>query len=836
MNKKLVMWGTFVLVFLFSIVGSYKFINRNSQNMTIEMGVPSLPIVNMVIGEEPYNTLYGHTSDMLVGEAAKYMYPLGEERNIHGRINTFGATIKEICYEVRNQDSSRLIETGTISWEEISPGVLDFQTKLKDLISLGEQYLFTITLDTDKKSDIHYYTKFVYGNEYDMDAQIAFVKDFHQKTFEKGSVAEIASYMEPDHSADNSTLAYVNIHSTARQVVWDELPVEPIGEPDIQITYLQDNLGGYMLDYYVAGEVGETTEYYHVVEKYLISSYGEKVYLLDYERTTDTIFDYEQDVYHNDKIYLSIQNNEIPIVESDDGSMAAFVVNSTLYYYDDLENNIHHVYGFFENVNADKRSLHFDHNIKILEIDDAGSIYFAVYGYINRGTYEGKTGVVLYSYDGQSKLVEEIGFYESAHSATYVMQEMEQLSFLSREGTFYFMVEGNVISYDIVNQRIGTEIPYGEYERLFISDDHSCLVVEGEEDTLFWYLETGYQRPISASEGSNVIPQGFIGNDFVYGVFEKENELINSDGTYARYMKEIRIQSAQGEVLKQYFSEEAYISGCTIQQNQVLIELVHLQDGKVVATSQEQIVANKQSGSRYNTIASALTNTCQTIWQIQLKNKIDLNTLECKKAKEVYGEFARSIAVEVENNKTYFAIYSPWENVGFTENPGKAMVQAATLQGFALDETGTSIWKKAATMSKNQIMAIEPESATGQKSSKEICLDVMLRQIGSPKDVAAELKDGKTCQQILSAEGDYVFMDITGSSLESMLYYTNQDIPIMVLYEDGEALLITGFNQFNIVVMDPVNEKLGYMSRSDAKGMLDETNNQVFTYYRVEKN
>ena len=53
----------------------------------------------------------------------------------------------------------------------------------------------------------------------------------------------------------------------------------------------------------------------------------------------------------------------------------------------------------------------------------------------------------------------------------------------------------------------------------------------------------------------------------------------------------------------------------------------------------------------------------------------------------------------------------------------------------------------------------------------------------------------------------------------------------MVLYDSGEAILITGFNQFNIVVMDPVNKKLGYMSRSDASEMLAETRNQVFTYY-----
>lgn len=836
MNKKLVMWGTFVLVFLLSMIGAYKFINRNSQNMTIELGAPSQPLVNMVVGQEAYNTLYGHTSDMVATEVARYIYPLAAERNVHGQIQTYGEKIKEIRYEVRNKDGSRLIENGTTSWEETAPNTLDFHVQVKDLIAEGEQYLFTIILDTETKKDIRYYTSFVYGVTYDLEAQIAFVKDFHEKTFNKSSVSEIATYMEPDNSSDNTSLAHVTIHSAAKQVVWDALPVEPVTEPDIQITYLQDNYGGYLLDYYAMGTVDEKTEYYHVIEKYLISSYGDKLYLLDYERTTDTIFQYEEDLYNNDKIHLSIQSKDIPVLECDDGSMAAFVVNSSLYYYDDLENEMNYVYGFFDDVNADKRSMHFDHDIKILNVDGTGSVYFAVYGYMNRGTHEGKTGFVLYSYDGQSKLLQEVCFYESNHSAEYVMQEVEELSFLSREGVFYVMIDGNVVSYDIINDIKTVEVPFGTYEKLFVADDHSCLVVQNGTESTFWYLETGYKRPISANEGAKVIPQGFVGNDFVYGIFEAGNSILNSDGTYARYMKEIRVQSAQGEVLKQYTSGEDLIASCEIRGSQILIELVTFKDGKVVRTANEQIVANKRDGGMYNTTASALTNTCQTIWQIKLKNKMDVETLLHKKAKQVYGEFAGKIAVDLEMTKPYFAIYSPWGVEAYEAASGKAMVKASELEGYALDQTGGYVWKKAATVTKNQIMAIELEEATRERNSKEICLDVMLRQIGSPKDVAAELREGKSCQEILSAESDYVFMDITGASLDSMLYYTNQDIPIMVLYEDGEAILITGFNQFNIVVMDPVKGKLGYMSRSDAAEMLDSTNNQVFTYYKLHSN
>jgi hypothetical protein len=168
---------------------------------------------------------------------------------------------------------------------------------------------------------------------------------------------------------------------------------------------------------------------------------------------------------------------------------------------------------------------------------------------------------------------------------------------------------------------------------------------------------------------------------------------------------------------------------------------------------------------------------------------------------------------------------------------GEAVRKASLEEGYARDYMGAVVWKKEASSVKNQIMAIELEEASPQKNSQNVCLDIVLRQMGNPIETAELLTENKTCQEILAmAPGEYQWMDITGCSLESMLYYIDRDIPVMVLYDTGEAILITGFNQFNIVVMDPVARKLGYMSRSDAKAMLESTNNQVFTYYHQKVN
>lgn len=832
MNKRLVMWGTFLVIFLAGVAGSYKFINRNNQDLTIELSAPTLPLVSVLINGEYYNTLHGFTESMDTDDVAQYIFPVGTDRVVHGRVEALGEKVKNLSYEVRNINGSRLIENGSIAWEENTVDLLEFDVKMKDLIEEGEEYIFTVILETERHDEIRYYTRFVYGTEFDLDNQLAFVRNFHDSTLDKNRIEEIAPYMETNSSSDNSTLAYVDIHSATGQIVWDNLPVEQITEPEIYITYLQDNYGAYTLDYYVSSTVDDVVQYYHVVEDYLISTFGEKIYLLDYERVADCIFQYEGEVYQNNKIDLGIQSENIPVVESDDGNMAAFVVNGSLYYYDDVENEINYVYGFFDETNHDERSVYFNHDIKVLQVDEAGSMYFIVYGYMNRGNYEGKTGIALYSYDGQNKLVEEVGFWESTRSAAYVMQEVKKLSYLSRREKFYFCVDGNVVSYDLSEGVTNVEVTYDPACKVYISENQGCMAVDDGNAVYFRNLENGIVSKVVSASGDEVIPQGFIGNDFVYGIYNENDGVLQSDGTYARYMREIVIQDAYGEVLKEYTAEGVWISDCEISDNQILLERVIIQDGKAVAAASEQIVASKSESRSSNYIQTAVTASYQTIHQVSLKNKIDTASLEHVEAKEVFYEGDRSVIFSTKIQKEYCSVHSPWRVTEYVADAGEAVRLADDLDGFARDSSGANIWKKEASSVKNQIMAIELEAVTAERSSRNICLDIMLREIGSPQNTAEALLQGKTCQEILSAtQNDFVWMDVTGSSLESMLYYIDRDIPVMVLYDDGEAILITGFNQFNIVVMDPVAKKLGYMSRSDAKEMLEETQNQVFTYY-----
>ena len=65
------------------------------------------------------------------------------------------------------------------------------------------------------------------------------------------------------------------------------------------------------------------------------------------------------------------------------------------------------MFTFADGSNDDVRADYGKHNVKVLAASDEGDVDFLVYGYMNRGTYEGQMGVVFYHYDEDSHTVQE---------------------------------------------------------------------------------------------------------------------------------------------------------------------------------------------------------------------------------------------------------------------------------------------------------------------------------------------------------------------------------------------------------------------------------------------
>ena len=78
---------------------------------------------------------------------------------------------------------------------------------------------------------------------------------------------------------------------------------------------------------------------------------------------------------------------------------------------------------------------------------------------------------------------------------------------------------------------------------------------------------------------------------------------------------------------------------------------------------------------------------------------------------------------------------------------------------------------------------------------------------------------------------DRRILDLRGCSLDVVLYYPDREIPVLAVQNDGSAVLITGFNEQNVVIMNPVTGTLSKMGMNDAREWFEENGNRFIAYW-----
>ena len=168
-------------------------------------------------------------------------------------------------------------------------------------------------------------------------------------------------------------------------------------------------------------------------------------------------------------------------------------------------------------------------------------------------------------------------------------------------------------------------------------------------------------------------------------------------------------------------------------------------------------------------------------------------------------------------------------------SPAKAINDAYETAAVVTNAKGETAWIKGNRVTKNQIMAIKENSVTEDKNSLAVCLDTVLQFEGYLSDAATWLKEGQSAFEILQNNmTEYRVMDLSGCTLDAVLYYVNKDIPVLATVENGNAVLVTGFNEFNVVIMEPSTGKLYKKGMKDSTEWFQKNGNHFITYARSQ--
>ena len=826
-----------IVVFVITLFVSSSIYNKGNKELTTNMAQATLPLVHITTRGIAYNYLHGLRQEMDGSFFRDTITPLGDGRTLGFVIDKYGNDISDITFEVRSIDGTRLVEKTKVSEYQETGDSIQATVTIKDLIETGVEYNWILMLKINDET-VRYYTRIIDSEEYHTYEKLSFVKAFHDKTFDKERAKDLVTYLEPNSKGDNTTLSHVDIHCSLKQITWADLNVKQISQPQIIISEIESQTASIRMHFRVQTKEGKKTDQYNVVEFFRIRYTPDRTYLLDYERSMNQIFDPEADVYGGSKIMLGIRDDNVQMMESDGGSNLAFVNENQLFCYHAADKKIAYLFSFYDG--DDPRSNYDNHDIKILNVDETENVRFMVYGYMNRGRHEGSIGVQVYEYNGMLNTVEELIFIPYNKAYATLKTDMEQLSYINKNGVFYIYLDGSILAIDLMNltcDEIAQNLQQGSFQ---VSNTNKMLVWQNSADAydctklILMNLNTGETQEIEASGSSRMLPLGFIEEDLIYGVAEYDDIRIDFSGSVTFPMNTVYIQNERGEVLKTYRQEVIYVTEAAIEDNLItLTRVVKQEEGGYVDTTDDQIVNNLVDESGYNSSEVVVTQTYEKIVQLVLKNAMETKKLKITKPLQVLFEGARQLAVEVEQPVSRYYVYGRYGIDGTFTHESEAINLAYRISGTVVNQNGDYIWKRTSRSTRNQIMAITGKQRGEDNSDLAVCLETILEFCGSIKNVQPMLDQGKTVRQILEENiNGATALDLRGVSLDAILYYVNQDIPVLVSLADDSAMLVIGFNELNVVVMNPETGTVYKVGMNDATELFRQNGNAFITYIK----
>ena len=841
------------VIFLISLFVSNIVLNRGNTDMTAEMGGATLPIVYMNVNDEYINPLHGYTTEMEGNYLRGPITPVMANRQISFRADLYDAVIAKVAYEVRPVDMSRLIEDTEVSDFTYEGDVIYATATLKDLIEDDKEYMFIVKLTTSNGKVIRYYARIINRAELYLSEKMQFVRDFSDRTFDKEAAADIKKYMETNSDGDNSSYAYVNIHSNFNQLTWGDLEPKLVGSKDLEILEIDETTASIMLSYQV--EIMSET---HNVSEFFRLQRGKRMYLMEYERIMDQVFDEERNVVVNGKILHGIIH-DMPIrIENDNAGIYAFVQQNALYSYNISSKTMARLFSFCDKNNNDARTRYNAHSIKPMMIDGVGNIWFIVYGYMNRGVNEGRMGVALYYYDCALNTIEEQLFIPYTKSYDILAKDIDSLAYISSRNRMYILLDGSVYTINLATRE--SEIMQDSISEtgFYSSDDESTIawqtgesVIEYTEIQLF-KLNSMTPSVISSSAGEVVIPLGFMDNDVIYGVAKVSDVTTDYTGKTIIPMYSIRIQDQNQNVLKDYHQNNIFVLGIEKRDNMLILSraVKDPETGTMVQTSDDQIVNNKTRSTLKNVLSSVVTESTETTYQTVLYKAGDTDKSQIKvtNPKEVVFEGSRDVEVTNEDHLKRYYVYAKGALTGIYTSASEAVSEASDLFGVVVNKQMAYVWEYGNRKSSVKIANLEinenapktvseeggeneEESKEGSVNSYAKCLDVMLKSGGVYKSTEEEVRT-KSIVKVLSDNLGADVLDLSGCSLQDVLYYVSNQTPVMAMTTYGSAVVIIGYDSKNTIIYDPSKDSVYKLGMNDSKNLFEKGGNRFITYCR----
>lgn len=827
-----------ILIFILSagyFISNIKETSYTGKVETTEMSEASFPTISMLRGDKEINLLHGYGQELDNFGIRQEITPLDNNKSIDFIINTYSNKIIRIEYEVKDKADSIIISSGEVDSPKIDEtGRQRISLKLDTELSQGMDFMLKLRLvNEDGKKFVFFTTvKFTRGDKFAENYK--FAEKFWNASLNKNDEKAIKPYLETNGSMDNANFAYVNIHSSYELVTWGRIQLEALIEPVVTITENTENVSGIVYKY-IAKTAGEAPNYYSVREYYRINRFENTTYLLAYERRAEEIYNPEKTSVSKSQLKLGITGKpETGYSLDKESKFLAFERERAVWYYETKENKLKRIFSFIENDFLDERTYYDSHGIKVLRMENSGDFYFIAYGYMNRGVYEGKTGIVLYKYLREDDRIEEQAYIPVNLPAQFFEKGLSEFSFVSAEQFFYFSLYDKIYSYSLIKRKLSVmaeNVSGGSY--LTIAENNHVIWQETPDNIkvkklVIMDLETRRRTEINAEEGEILGLLGKISGNFVYGIAYEKDIISGKDGNITIPYKKLVISNINGKSLKNYERKKIYITGINIVNDTVELERVKKQDGKLIGIKTDHILNNDIKQSAEISVVDRRTDKYLTEYYLTLPYGLNLEKIPDISGSTLSTVITRDLTIRLgEDNKEYNDKYFANTAGEFTEASHKAsdMIKLADkYMGYVLDMAGNLVWERGKISASAEADDIDVDYIYEEDDSIHSAIRLFLTAKGiyiSTEDLNKE----NNAVAVLKSQQEVIPVNLLGVDFNNIFYYIDRGNPIIAMRDDKTAVLITAYTPQNIEIMDVKTGKKSLMDKKEAEKMFKEAGN-----------
>lgn len=810
MKKILKKTVVLLFVFIIGVAGSSFLLNSETTDDRSDMNDASLPEVMIDFGGSCANRMYGYAQQMQTDFVRDSVTPLDTAKKLTFVINPYDTKVNSLSYEIRTSDGSKVLENKKIKSFEKDSQNLKASVEISSDLLMNQEYSLQITLDM-KNGSAYYYTRIVSRSNVNADRYIKFVNNFYEKCMDKSTAEDLTSYLEPDNSGTATNYTDIDINSTFAEISWGSMKPKIYRSGIPVIKDINETTASLSIEYQIVSQDdNKNQEIYDVTEFYRMRYTETRVMLLDFKRSATQVFT-EDTVHISDKgLLLGVRDKNVEYVLNEDAGIVAFVQEGDLWSYSPGDGKIARIFSFRKGADGDFRDIRWNHDIKIIRVEDNGDVDFVLYGYMNRGIREGYCGVCVYHYSNDQNVVEERVFIPSTESYEFLKEDLGNLSYVSTDNYLFLLFAEKLYRINIME---GTSEVLEEgikSDEFSVSDTnaHAAWVIQDGEsagnikEIDFETLET---RTLAASSGQSLSLVGFMNEDLVYGIVVDGDTVTDDNGLQTTGIHTIRIEGFDGSVKKEYHQDGLYITGITMGNTMMEFELSKKSKNSYKAVNKDNILNNTKASAAQASVE--LINSSRTGTQVRLaleeEPEIEEPLVVYSKMKNV-GDDKITLDPRVSTENTYY-VYAKGGLDSIYTDSALALLRADEQTGVVLNQAQQYVWER------------------GNKKTK-----LTLNTGDIPEAMLSATLDKAALQEALGDEG--TVLDLSGCTLDSVLYEISAQRPVIAKTGANSSVVIVGYDEYNTYLYDPAKGETYPYGMNDSTDLFEKAGNVFISY------